>query len=542
MAIRLKKNRKNMFDTRMAGCLFLIVLLFFVSIVRILQITQSNSAQVARNQSSVRVTITKPRGTIFDAKLHPLVNQTTRYVAAVSPTPAAIIALKNALPESQLETALSRLEKNRPVAVPVPYPISADGITMFSVQDRYAEDQSASHIIGYLDSTGHGVSGIEKAFDGILYKEDSLDVIYTIDATGKILPGIEPEIEGDAGTAGEGVALTIDADIQAVAEKASDSITSGAVVVMEVGTGKLRAVVSRPNFYAANLADSINAANSPMINRALASYNVGSVFKPCVAAAALEKGILPASTYTCTGSADISGRVFRCHKEDGHGTLNLSQALVVSCNTYFYDLAARTGADRILAMAKAFGFGQSRRLADGLVSDAGSLPNPVILSQQPATLANFAIGQGELMLSPVALASLYEAVAGDGTYHAPTLIEGEVSGGVVSRPEEVSPPTRVMKASTAKFLREALIQVVNGGTGSSAMPASGGAGGKTATAQTGWIQEGSKVVQGWFGGFYPAESPKYVIIVLVENAVSGGQSCGPIFKSIADGIAALEQN
>lgn len=541
---KLRKRKRNQYENslykRAAGCFFTVILLMFIPSLRMVELSRNDYAEVARSQSSIILNITRPRGTIFDVNLNPLVNRTTTYIAAVAPIPEAIIALKTALPNADLTAELKRLEGKKPVAVVVPAPIDANGITMFSVLNRYDEEVGAVHVLGYIDGTGHGVSGIEKSFDNILYSETTLRIVYPIDAAGNILPGVDPEIEGDAGYGGNGVALTINKDIQDVVEKSVTGLSAGAALVMEVGTGKIRAMASFPDFDPANPADSLKEENAPMINRTLSAYNVGSVFKPCVAAAALEKKISSEETYICTGSAFIGDRWFACL--DSHGEMDLKSALTKSCNTYFYQLAAKTGADSIYRMAQSLGFGQPRRLSDGIVSDKGALPQLDALSRQPSALANFAIGQGDLMLSPLSLAALYEAIAGDGTSHAPTLIEGEVVNGKIVKAESDVAPTRVMKESTASQLRGYLINVVESGTGAVAKPESGGAGGKTATAETGWEKDGRRVVHAWFCGFYPAESPKYVVVVLAEDGVGGGSTCGPVFKSIVDGISLIKQN
>lgn len=521
---------------RTAGCFFLIAALLFVSSMRLLALSGGENAEAAREQNSIRVEITRPRGTIFDANLEPLTNRTTHYRAAVAPTPQAIIALREALPEDQLEAALDRLEQQKPAVVDLEEPVYAQGITLFSVFDRYGEGAQAVHLLGYLDGSGHGASGIEKAYDQLLYTETPLSAVYTIDAGGNVLPGVEPEIEGTAGSLGDGLALTVDSRIQAVTEKAMSNLTAGAAVVMEVGTGKVRAMCSLPGFSPDNLADSLEADNAPFINRALSAYNVGSVFKPCIAAAALESGISAGLGYTCTGSMVIGERAFHCMS--AHGPMTLLSALEKSCNTYFYNLALQTGAEAVYNMAKSLGFGQSHTLADGIAADAGSLPGLAVLAEQPAALANFAIGQGDLLLSPLALCSLYEAVARDGAYYAPTVVEGRVTAGKLE-PAEVPAPTRVMSRQTAATIREGLVRVVQSGTGAAGAPAAGGAGGKTATAETGWIKDGRPVVQAWFAGFYPAEDPQYVIVVLGEDGVSGGATCAPVFKGICDGLAGL---
>ncbi|HHW46545.1 MAG TPA: penicillin-binding protein 2 [Clostridiales bacterium] len=534
------KKYDKIFGIRCIFCFFFIVLLMFISALRIYRINFLDYQETAKAQSSFSLEVAKYRGVIYDCNLVPMVGNTSKYVAAVPPTPKAAVGLRKLLSGERLQQALQRLEGGKPILVDVPAYIETDGIEILSVPSRYKNDQPAAHIIGYLDSSGHGTAGIEAAYDDILYSNQSLTIRYFIDAWGRVLPGAEPEINGITGSTNSGIALTIDLKIQEIVEQAAEKLQTGAVVVLEVGSGKIRAITSKPSFNSNAISESLNNPLSPLFNRALAAYDVGSGFKPLIAAAAIEKGISPNYQYTCTGSIEIGGKVFKCHNELGHGQLNMKSALAVSCNTYFYHLASITGAEALHSMATSLGFGQQRIIARNIVADKGNLTSLEVLKTQPAALANFAIGQGDLLLSPIALASLYEAIANGGVYHAPTIIEGIVENGNITSVEEKAAYTKIMKESTAKFLKECLINVVENGTGQKAKPEKNGAGGKTATAQTGW--GGSNSVHGWFNGFFPADNPKYVVIILAENGVSGSQSCAPVFKEIADNINALENN
>lgn len=535
------KNYNHVLGIRCIMCFFFVVLLMFISVLRIYQITALDYHETAKAQSSFSLEVAKHRGTIFDCNLAPIVGNSSKYIAAVPPTPTAAVGLRKLLPDdTQLQQALQRLEGGKPILVDVPASLEVDGIEIFSVPNRYQNDQPAAHIIGYLDSSGHGTAGVEAAYDDILYSPENLTIRYFIDAWGRILPGAEPEIGGITGSTNSGIALTIDLRIQDIVERAAENLETGAVIVLEVGTGKIRALASRPSYNPNAISESLNDPLSPLFNRALAPYDVGSVFKPLIAAAAIEKGISPNYQYLCTGSIDIGGSTFKCHNESGHGMVNMKSALTVSCNTYFYNLAMLTGADALHGMATALGFGQQRIIGRNIVAEKGNLTSLQTLKTQPAALANFAIGQGDLLLSPVALASLYEAIANGGVYHSPTIIEGRVEAGKLLPAAEKPAYTKIMKESTARILKDCLINVVENGTGQRAKPENFGAGGKTATAQTGW--GGTNSVHGWFNGFFPADNPKYVVIVLAENGISGSYSCAPIFKEIADNINKLENN
>ena len=220
--------------------------------------------------------------------------------------------------------------------------------------------------------------------------------------------------------------------------------------------------------------------------------------------------------------------------------MNMRQALEQSCNTYFIQLANQIGAEKVYEMAVLLGFGKETVLASGLVSKAGKLPDLSNLKSSSAALANFSIGQGDFLATPLQIAAMTAAVANGGAAPRPALTLGirDADGSV--RFDEPSTAVRAMSRSTAEQLAKMMVAVVASGTGNAAAPETGGAGGKTATAETGWkAEDGSAVLQAWFTGFYPAENPQYIITVLAEDGKSGSTTAAPVFKHIADGIAAL---
>ena len=196
-------------------------------------------------------------------------------------------------------------------------------------------------------------------------------------------------MQADSGALG--VQLTISRPVQrAVEAVASTTMQSGCILVLDTATAAVRASVSVPGYDPEHLADSLQAANSPFLNRALQSYAVGSVFKPVLAAAALEAGLQP--VFECTGAVVVDGQIFRCAGGVPHGQVDLAAALEKSCNGYFIRLGQQLGAESLLDAAKAFGFGQSLLLAEGFAAEAGQLPTPQELAQS-GQLANFSFGQ-----------------------------------------------------------------------------------------------------------------------------------------------------
>ena len=176
---------------------------------------------------------------------------------------------------------------------------------------------------------------------------------------------------------------------------------------------------------------------------------------------------------------------------------------------------------KLLDAAKVFGFGQSLPLAEGLAAEAGQLPAPQELAQS-GQLANFSFGQGSLLATPMQVAALFNTFAADGVYRAPYVLQATLDETTGQPVENLSHPRgrRVIPAQSAALLRTMLVQVVQQGTAQDAAGLSGGAGGKTGTAQTGqFTPEGAERCNLWFAGFCPAEKPRYTIVVLQDGAI-----------------------
>lgn len=534
----MQKTFEHIFSRRGTALFIAILLLMLVCILRIYVLCSDAITANGNQSNTVSLTVGELRGNIFDANMVSLTGNKITQMAAITNSAQDMMALTQILKGQELQEAIERLSEGKPILIETNNK-SSSAVTVARVEHS-SDNMLAKHIVGYVGASGHGVSGIEAACDSMLYTGEKLKLVYSVDGHGQLLSGIKPQLVGDTSIYGDGVALTLDSRIQSVAENAMQSIKRGAAVVFEVKSGKIRAMVSRPDYDPTNISQSLESEDSPLINRALYAYNVGSVFKPCIAAAAIEQGTYLNLHYSCTGSSEVGGRIFNCNSAEGHGYIDLKQALTFSCNTFFYELAQRCGANAIYNMARQFNFGNAVSLADGITTQSGGLTSLKDLSASNATVANFAIGQGDILLSPVAVGYMYCAIAGDGTYSVYPLVEGQVKNYKLATPKKQVNSTRVMSEQTAKILREYLINAVNNGTGKLALPKSCTAGGKTATAQTGWLDEyGNSVTQGWFCGFFPAENPQYIAVILAEDVASGGSVCAPVFSDLADGICAL---
>lgn len=496
-------------------------------------------AETANRQSSFTLTVEKTRGTIYDSRMRPLTGTKEKYIAAVVPSEeneALILSDRRFLAEHA--TLLEKLSEGYPFLTEVSGDIAdIPQVTVFHSFERYAEDALASHIIGYTNGDGTGVAGMEQAYDSLLSGVSAKTTVsYTVDALRRPLAGAEPEIRL-APEPVEGVVLTIDKRLQEICEEVgSKYLKKGAVVLMEASTGKLRACASFPDYDPTNIGAAIaDAENAPLVNRAFSAYNVGSVFKAVTASAALNEGISPPDDYFCTGKVTVGDTDFHCFTRTGQGKLDLNTAMTKSCNPYFITLGLSCDPERFYATAADFSFGTPTVFAPGMTSAAGTLPAEKELSLRGAC-ANFSFGQGSLTATPVQIAQMLSGIVNGGCVMQASLVEGTTKdGSFVSEPTEGAAPVRAVTAETANRVKEALVRSVMDNQEHKARPRYVSAGGKTGTAQTGRFHEdGTEILQGWFAGFFPAEEPQYILVVLAEDAEHGSSDAAPIFQEIVN--------
>ena len=346
-----------------------------------------------------------------------------------------------------------------------------------------------------------------------------------------------------------GVVLTVDKHLQELLDAVCDDyIDMGAAVLCDLSDNSVAALASRPLYAADDVASVLDSARGELINRAFSLYTPGSVFKTVVAAAALEEDpSLYDFTCECTGSVTVSGKVFHCHKHSGHGVQNMKEGFANSCNVYFLALAEKTGLDAICAMAQKLGLGEAHSLG-GLYIPAAKLPDTAN-ARIPAYVANACIGQGDVMVSPVDLASVYAAcVTGfrrdlslvKGLWEesdSTSLSEGSAPEGKLLRFCDTI-PVKVLSDATVRRLRDMMCACVRIGTGWQASAAPLSVGGKTATAQTGQYKDGKEVLNRFFAGFFPADEPQYVLVILCDGNGDNHAVPAKIFAEFVEMVAA----
>lgn len=521
-----------------------ISILSAVLIFRIAYISDTLSSDTGAQNSARVMSVGNSRGMIYDRNMLPLVNCVSHKMLFINPTEDALTYLSSQLSSADIEQVMADSADGKPFLFLCDgYTGSHRDITEIITFDRYSSDDLAVHLTGYTDAEGNGVSGIEKAFDGLLKQySGSLSVRYEASASGTLLGGYGVETTGDNYASQGGIVLTIDRGIQRICESTMEraGMEKGAVVVLDADTSEILALASRPVFDRTELKNSLDDEAQPFVNRALSAYAVGSVFKPVVAAAALEKGFDENTCFECTGSVNVSGVVFNCHERSGHGVLNMTEAMAVSCNCYFIKLGQAAGSEKILNVASSLGFGNEVVLSDGFSSASGNLPDDEDIDSLPS-LANLSFGQGALLATPLQIGAVYCAIANGGYYREPYVLKQMVDeNGEVYAEYRNENENKVLTDSVCLTLQKMLLQTVSVGSGSAAKPMCGDAAGKTATAETGQVADGEKKVHTWFAGYYPANEPEYVIVIFREDGSYSSTDCAPVFRDIADGIIGMK--
>jgi penicillin-binding protein 2 len=365
---------------------------------------------------------------------------------------------------------------------------------------------------------------------------------------------------------GNNVVTTVDLRLQELAEKALESNAKrGAIVIVDPNSGDILALASWPTFDPNLFVPSISAEqfkalqddpNLPLLPRAFRSaYPPGSTFKVAVGIAALETGaVRPEDSYECVPALQVGNVTFHNWKKGDRGSLNFVQALTESCDTWFYQVGIRMGAEPIIDWALKLGFGEKCGIPlRGEVP--GRVPNDDYMKATHGRrllngdIANLSIGQGDTLVTPLQMAQAMAAVATGGTLYQPRLvqqvqtIDNQIVTAYQVRPKrslEISP-------TTLEQLRAGMMSAVNGpnGTAHAASLDNVDVAGKTGTAQ--WGPKNKERTAAWFAGFVPAEQPQYAFAALYEGDVGktihGGSSAAPmiaqVFKTTYGGERAL---
>lgn len=344
---------------------------------------------------------------------------------------------------------------------------------------------------------------------------------------------------------GKDLRLTIDLDVQVVAEMAMEG-KRGAVVALDPRTGEILALVSTPAYDPNHFVGRINAREyselvqnpyKPLFNRALQAQQApGSTFKPIMALAALESGAIDENfTVHCAGGANWYGRWFKCHKKSGHGTVNLKTALAQSCDVFFYAVGNKIGIDTIAKYAEMAGLGRKTGV-DLPGEKEGVVPSSKwkIRTQREKWYAgetiSVSVGQGALTLTPLQLAHAIGGIATGGVWMRPHVVKSD-------KPAEPAHKADLNIDNVNKVIYGMYAVVNEWGTAAASRIPGIDMCGKTGTAQLASndllkLKKGEEWQDNaWFVGFAPRQSPEIVVAALYENGAHGDQAA-PIVRDV----------
>ena len=526
---------------RVAISFFGLMVVFGLLIVNLgvigLNLDTSTTSQGSNTKS---VLLGTSRGMIYDCNMQKLVNSESNNITVCLPTTSAFNTITEFVTDDERTKIYENMSNGKVSVFNSLQVFDENHIRSTDIVSRYSTNQPCVHLIGHLDENGKGAMGLEKAYDSYLSQQSGeIKAKWNVDALGHILLGKSIEFEKNGYLSPAGIQLTIDLNIQRTAENAllHHNIDKGACVVLNADTCEILASASIPEFNPLNLSADIGNADSPFINRALTPYTVGSVFKPFVAVSAIESNI--DFSYNCTGTIDVNGTIFRCNNSTAHGFLNLKTAMEQSCNTYFIALGQKVGTEKLLTLCSSLGMGKSVELADNFNLKSGILPSSESITS-PQALANLCFGQGELLVSPVQMATAYACFANGGYYREPTLMKGIIDkNGEVIQKVQLPQKYRVLNDSTINRIDNILESVVSNGNASKAYSEIVTNHGKTATAQSGWFRDGKEITHTWFCGYFTHNDKTYVIVIFKEDGTSGGVDCAPVFKEISENIVEI---
>jgi penicillin-binding protein 2 len=537
------------------------------------------------------VKLRPPRGIIYDRNGRPMVENVLTFDISLVPEDSpdldatidklsSMLKLSPASIHAALDDAASVRTKYEPVKIREEAPWEEVAMIEAHQEDlpgtiiepehrrHYPYDGLASHQLGYIGKVSQAQRKQEQQDIGLLTGQGGLEKIYDkylrgfagrrmiqVNAAGRKVKDLGIE-EPKPGT---DVYLTIDLDVQKAAEEGLGD-RAGAVVAMDPNTGEILALASHPNFdpnlfprgiLPKDWVRLMNDPSHPLYNRAIQSvYPPGSTFKIIVSLAGLESGVIKLDDkITCRGFLTSGRHSFRCWKKGGHGPISFHQALVESCDVYFYTMGERIGWDRVAEYAKKLGYGNLTGIP--LPDEKPGLIPTTEWKKKKTGEAWYAgdtyinsIGQGFVLVSPIQACQLMCAVANGGYFYRPMLLKqarNRETGAIKTfSPERMRRIT--LDASALEEVRRALAGVVNepDGTAHGARTPLAVVAGKTGTAQViaqkvpGRKLSESTQDHGWFISYAPADDPRIAVAVLVEHGGHGGSAAAPVAKKVIE--------
>jgi len=580
------------------------VILLFVALIFsrlwFLQISNSDEYQDKAYNNRVRVSsLAAPRGHILDRNGIPLVTnrpsfnvllvrENTRNDEELLKRLADVLGLE----VSQLWERI-RDASNIPLHIPIRLEEDIDWQTLAYLENHnhdfsgirievtprrvYHFGDMAAHVIGYLGAISKeelarygeadydggdqiGKMALEKLRESDLRGEKGTN-FSEVNARGfeqQLLKRVDP-------LPGREIQLTLDVKLQRVAEEMMNAEgRAGAVVALEVNTGRVLSFVSTPTIHLEEFIGGISQKNwdaylnnikKPLINKVVQGmYPPGSTYKMITALAGLDTGVInPDTVFYCPGYYSFGNRIYRCWKHVGHGAVNLRRAIAESCDVFFYQVGQQVGVDGLAKYASMFGLGQQTGLEvenekDGLIPTKRWKRERYDSKWHEGETLSVAIGQGFNLVTPLQIAQMTAMIANGGKRYQPQMVERVVraDGSIVEKlkPRLVNEVSGIQQY--LPLIRQGMHDVVQGKKGTARIARIEGLeiAGKTGTAQVVKIAQykGLKDEEipykfrdhAWFTCYAPADEPEIAVTVLVEHGLHGSSGASPIAKAVLE--------
>ncbi len=572
--------KRSTFSTILTVAITLLFLILLLALVR-LQIVKGSFYQVVSQQNFVRIkTIPSVRGEIFDCNYRPIVLNVPSFNLYIRP---GLIKDKERVADFVSKEFDVPLEEVSRIIINNRYRLYHDVLLVENIsyekRVRVAEKLNyfpslsfrnetirnyryPNHFSGYVgkinpeelknNDNSHytinshiGKTGLEKFYETALSGTPGYELLQ-VDAKGKNLKFLHYNLRKEPAH-GANLILTIDNRLQQYVEEIFPKNLNGAVVVMDAQTGGILAYVSKPDFDPNMFVTGISVEdwnslmqdeNKPMLDRIIhGTYPPGSIFKPITATLGLEMQVIDSQTKLaeCVGGLQVGNRFFKCWNHQGHGFLNVTDALKYSCDVFFYDLSTNFTLDQMRDFTKA-NFVTLPTGVDLIGERKGFYPTHQWYrdnyGKQVSILGlkiNMSIGQGELLVTPLQMCAYFNALAHDGVWIRPHLLQKTITKDQVKlyQPEFKDLP---LHRQNLELIQDALYKTVNGlhGTGGAAKVSGVDVYGKTGSAENHMGEES----HAWFSGYASWEEPEISFTVFLENGGGGGRVAAPIAREI----------
>lgn len=564
----------------------MVICIIFAARLGWLQIIQGNRYKLKAESQAIKQISTEPfRGMIFDRNGRAIVQNAPGFSITVTPYEftrqaslrlASILGVEDSLLWREAlraarfnKFAATKLSYGRDVSFDIVSKIeelrdSLPGVDMIIDPKRlYAFDGNAAHLLGFTREVAEwelkelgdayapgdvtGKAGLEKSYEAAIRGQKGLQFV-AVNKNGQKVESFNDGKSDTPGLEGDDLYLGIDTDLQELAEKLLQG-ARGSVVALDPSNGEILCYASKPDFdlrkFTGKTARSYynelaSDPSIPMFNRASNSmYHPGSTWKPLMTLMALQEGIItPKTKLPCQGGYTYGNRFALCHG-GVHGMIDCSYALQVSCNSFYYQLGLKIGAERFYKYGSMFGFGARTKVDIPSGEDGrGVLPSRPYMDRvygpknwTSYAFMNWGIGQGEVNVTPLQLVAYTAAIANGGTWHQPHAVRAIYSK-TLHRRNTIAYESRQISISKEYFdiVKQAMRLVVSSGTARGADLPGLEVCGKTGTAQT----SGGKQDQSWFICFAPKDNPKIAMVVTGEGKGFGAQFAVPIAQKLLD--------